>query len=52
MFQGIHDGEVFFAGDTENIMDAFFFQTFDEKVGCVARLLLFHGVNTPLTIDG
>ena len=46
MFQGIHDGEVFFAGDAENIMDAFFFQTFDEKVGGVARLLLFHGVHS------
>ena len=28
-FQRFHDGEVFFAGNAKNIMNAFFFQTFD-----------------------
>lgn len=50
MLQGIDDGQVFFTGDTENIMDAFFFQAFDEKLCRIAHLFLYHSENTPLKL--
>ena len=50
VFQRVHNGQIFFAGNPENIMNSFFFQTFDQEVRSIALLFLFCHLKRSFTV--